>query len=210
MNHHPSLPETLCFRTENLLNHLHLRPTRTVGRGNSVVLMGGNIAPHRHSAVAVMLMVIIIICITITTTYNFLTSHPPSPYHHNILTKVQYYPLHQTPSHTCRKRKALIGSTQGKRHVLSIFFTFFTAFNQSPLFWLSQCLDESSEPAPSYAALDQEKRLGWREEQSQLDATVSNPPPWAVAAVPVHPSINPCESLKETFLFSFLNNESTL
>ena len=138
-------------------------PTRTAGRGNSVVLMGGNTAPHRHSAVAVMLIVISIICITITTTYNFLTSHPSSPYHHNILTKVQYYPLHQTPSHTCRKRKALIGSTQGKRHVLLIFvffFTLFTAFNQSPLFWLSQNLDESSESAPSYAAFDQEKKLG--------------------------------------------------
>ena len=138
-------------------------PTRTAGRGNSVVLMGGNTAPHRHSAVAVMLIVISIICITITTTYNFLTSHPSSPYHHNILTKVQYYPLHQTPSHTCRKRKALIGSTQGKRHVLLIFvffFTLFTAFNQSPLFWLSQSLDESSESAPSYAAFDQEKKLG--------------------------------------------------
>ena len=138
-------------------------PTRTAGRGNSVVLMVGNTAPHRHSAVAVMLIVISIICITITTTYNFLTSHPSSPYHHNILTKVQYYPLHQTPSHTCRKRKALIGSTQGKRHVLLIFvffFTLFTAFNQSPLFWLSQNLDESSESAPSYAAFDQEKKLG--------------------------------------------------
>ena len=138
-------------------------PTRTAGLGNSVVLMVGNTAPHRHSAVAVMLIVISIICITITTTYNFLTSHPSSPYHHNILTKVQYYPLHQTPSHTCRKRKALIGSTQGKRHVLLIFvffFTLFTAFNQSPLFWLSQNLDESSESAPSYAAFDQEKKLG--------------------------------------------------
>ena len=105
-------------------------PTRTAGRGNSVVLMGGNTAPHRHSAVAVMLIVISIICITITTTYNFLTSHPSSPYHHNILTKVQYYPLHQTPSHTCRKRKALIGSTQGKRHVLLIFVFFFLLFLQ--------------------------------------------------------------------------------